>query len=83
VTESSCKIAVLISGGGSNLQSIIDHIENDNIAGEIACVISNEPDAYGLTRAEMAGIPTYIVQHKNHNSREAFDKELVRTPGTD
>jgi len=75
----TCKIAVLISGGGSNLQSIIDHIQQGNIHAEIACVISNQSDAYGLSRATQANIPTHIIDHKNHNSREEFDLELINT----
>ena len=77
--DSPCKIAVLISGGGSNLQSIIDHIEQGHIPASIACVISNKPDAYGLVRAQNANIPTHVIEHKNYVSREAFDEELVRT----
>jgi len=74
-----CEIAILISGGGSNLQSIIDHVELGNINANIACVISNKPDAYGLVRAQKANIPTHIIEHKNFSSREAFDMELVNT----
>ena len=77
--ESCCKIAVLISGGGSNLQSVIDHIEQGHIDVSIACVISNKPDAYGLVRAQNANIPTHVIEHKNYASREEFDQELVRT----
>jgi len=79
VTEHSCKIAVLISGGGSNLQSIIDHVEQDHINANIVCVISNKPDAYGLVRAQKANIPTHIIEHKIHASRETFDAELLKT----
>lgn len=77
--ESSCKIAVLISGGGSNLQSIIDHVEQDHIKANIACVISNKPDAYGLVRAQNANISTHVIEHKSHASRKAFEEELIRT----
>ncbi|QMU60329.1 MAG: phosphoribosylglycinamide formyltransferase [Gammaproteobacteria bacterium] len=77
--DQTCKIAVLISGGGSNLQSIIDHIDQRNINASIACVISNNPDVYGLVRAQQANIPTHIIEHSKHDSREAFDVELVRT----
>ena len=64
-------IIVLISGNGSNLQAIID-------AGiPIAGVISNKPDAYGLVRAEQARIPTVIVNHKDHPTRDDFDRELM------
>ncbi len=77
--EHSCEIAVLVSGGGSNLQSIIDYIQRGRINANIACVISNNPDAYGLIRAQQANIPTHIIEHKNHTTREAFDTELVKT----
>jgi len=79
VQEHSCKIAVLISGGGSNLQSIIDHIEQGHINAELACVISNNPDAFGLVRAQHANIPTHVIEHKNHATREAFEQELIKT----
>jgi len=75
----SCKIAVLISGGGSNLQSIIDHVTQGHINASIACVISNKPDAYGLQRAEQANIPTHVIEHKNYASREDFERELIQT----
>jgi len=79
LSNPSCKIAVLISGGGSNLQSIIDHVTQGHINASIACVISNNPDAFGLKRAEKANIPTHVIEHKNHSSREAFEQELIST----
>ena len=75
----SCKLAVFISGGGSNLQSIIDHVEQGHIPASIACVISNKPDAYGLERAKKASIPTHIIEHQHYPSREAFEQELIKT----
>lgn len=63
-------IVVLISGNGSNLQAIIDA----NIP--IAAVISNKADAYGLTRAKKANIPTHVIDHTHFDSREDFDAEL-------
>lgn len=77
--EQTCKIAVLISGGGSNLQSIINHVEQNHINASIACVISNKSDAYGLVRAQRANIPTHIIEHNSYTSREEFDAELVKT----
>lgn len=77
--ENSCKIAVFISGSGSNLQSIIDHIEQGHINADIACVISNKSDAYGLVRAQKTNIPTHIKDHKNHTTRESFELELIKT----
>jgi phosphoribosylglycinamide formyltransferase-1 len=65
----------LISGSGSNLQSIIDSA--DKIKVEIACVISNNPAALGLKRAKNANIPTCVIEHKNFVTRELFDKKLA------
>ena len=65
-------VVVLISGNGSNLQAIID-------AGiPITAVISNHNDAFGLTRAKQAQIPTAIVNHKDYASRDDFDLELIK-----
>ena len=70
------RIAVLISGSGSNLQAIIDAISTEQINGEIVLVISNKGDAYGLQRAQNANIDTKVLQHTDYESREAFDKVL-------
>lgn len=63
------KIAVLVSGSGSNLQALIDA----NLSGQIVGVISNQPEAYALERATKAGITTRVIEHKNYSNREAFD----------
>ncbi|WP_089604796.1 phosphoribosylglycinamide formyltransferase [Acinetobacter piscicola] len=63
------KIAVLVSGSGSNLQALIDA----NLSGKIVGVISNKPDAYALQRAKNANIATAIIEHKQYPNREAFD----------
>jgi len=65
-----------VSGNGSNLQAIIEHIHLPGIA-EISCVISNRPDAYALTRASHAHIPTRILNHTLFASRELFDTALT------
>ena len=72
-------IAVLVSGSGSNLQSIIDRIEAGVLDVEIKVVISNKKDAYGLTRARNHDIPTRVLLHTEYDSREAFDEALVHT----
>ncbi len=72
------KIGVLISGRGSNLQALIDACAGDEFPARIAVVISNKPDAYGLERARLAGIPTITVPHGTFSSREAFDQEVDR-----
>ena len=67
---------VLISGRGSNLQALIDAIRHDGLALEIRAVISNEPRAAGLMRAERAGIETRVLNHRAFPSREDFDAAL-------
>jgi phosphoribosylglycinamide formyltransferase-1 len=70
--------AVLISGGGSNLQALIDATQAETLEMSIAAVLSNVPDAYGLQRAEAAGIPTECVQNKDFPEREEFDAAVAR-----
>lgn len=70
------KIVVLISGNGSNLQTIIDHCESGNINGEITCVVSNKDDAYGIQRAEASNIKTEIINEDKFESRKDFNEEL-------
>lgn len=73
----SSRIVVLISGGGTNLQAIIDACKTEGYPGEVVGVISNIPTAYGLTRAKEANIETSILSHKDFDSREAYDKSLI------
>ena len=70
------KAVILISGNGSNLQSIIDNAVKINL--QISCVISNNPLAYGLKRAEKSNIQNCIVDSKNFSSKEDYDKELIQ-----
>ena len=72
------KIAVLISGNGSNLQAIINHQKDHTELYEIALVISNKAEAYGLVRAQEANIETRVVDHKQFDNRESFDPELQK-----
>ena len=67
---------VLISGSGSNLQAIIDRSTDIDLT--IDCVISNNPNAYGLVRAQQANINTQVIEHNNYSSREAFDAALSK-----
>ncbi len=67
---------VLISGSGSNLQAIIDQATDIDL--DISCVISNHADAYGLTRADNADIPTHVVDHTQFDSREYFDQAVSK-----
>ena len=70
------KAAVLVSGRGSNLQALIDAAADPAWPAEIALVLSNVPDAYGLQRAEAAGIPTAAIDHRGFDGREAFEEAL-------
>jgi len=70
------RIVVLISGSGSNLQAIIDGCQQRQINAEVAMVISNRPNVFGLQRAEQAGIANTCIDHKDFASREAFDQAL-------
>ncbi|KGK84628.1 phosphoribosylglycinamide formyltransferase [Pseudomonas stutzeri] len=71
-----CNVVVLISGSGSNLQALIDSQSDSNPA-RIGAVISNRADAYGLQRAQAAGIPTQVLSHREFADREAFDTALM------
>jgi len=74
------KIAVLASGGGTNLQAIIDGINNNTITNaKISVVISNNAGAYALTRAKESGIDAKCVSPKDFESREAFNEALLDT----
>jgi len=71
-------IVVLVSGSGSNLQSIIDSIADKTLNADIRAVISNKADAYAIERARKANIPIEIIEHDQHDSRESFDAELTQ-----
>ena len=75
--SSPLNIVVLISGGGTNLQAIIDASRQD-LPVNIAAVISNVPGVYGLERARQAGIETRVMDHKAYASREDFDQALMK-----
>ena len=69
--------AVLISGSGSNLQAFIDEVAAGKLDLELAIVLSNEPDAFGLERARRAGIETVCIRHQDFPGRTSFDAALV------
>ena len=70
------RLAVLISGSGSNLQALIDASHHRDSPFEIGLVISNRADAFGLARAQRAGIPTQTLSHRGFDTREAYDAAL-------
>lgn len=74
------KIAVLVSGGGTNLQAIMDAVANRTITNtEIVGVISNNQNAFALERAEKAGIPAFVVSPKDYPGRKTFHQALLDT----
>jgi len=75
---SQVKIGVLISGSGTNLQALIDNIDNGNIDGEIAVVISNRENAYGLERAKNKGIVSIYIDRKSFDSDVDYNREIIR-----
>lgn len=70
-------VVILISGWGSNLQSIINAVASDELPVAIRAVISNRPEAVGLERAAQAGIPTAVIDHTHYSDRAAFDQALL------
>ena len=70
-------LGVLISGGGTNLQAIIDEIEREELPARIRLVISDRADAYGLVRARNHKLPTAVVPHTDFSSREDFDRRML------
>ena len=81
------RIAVLVSGGGTNLQALLDAEAAGKIPhGEIALVISNNPNAYALERAKLAGVPGAVITKKECGSQEAFEDQIqavLERNGTD
>jgi phosphoribosylglycinamide formyltransferase-1 len=73
------RVAILISGRGSNMVALIEAASAQDYPAEIALVISNRPDAGGIASAQAAGIATQTIDHKKFASREAFEQELQRT----
>jgi phosphoribosylglycinamide formyltransferase-1 len=71
------RLGVLISGSGSNLQALIDACAAPDFPAEIALVISNKADAFGLERAQNAGITTKVLNHRDYADRVAFDRALT------
>lgn len=74
------KIAVMVSGGGTNLQALLDAQQSGVLtAGEIVVVIASNPKAYAITRAEKAGVPAVVCSRKELGSQEAFEEAITRT----
>jgi len=76
MTGKPLPVGVLISGRGTNLQALIDACAKPGFPARIAIVVSNKAGAYGLTRAEKAGIPTAVIDHKGFPDRASFDRAV-------
>ena len=73
----SCRTAILVSGSGTNLQAFIDAVAAGSLDLDLCVVFSNNPNAFGLERAEKAGIPTACIQHGDFPDRESFDRAVI------
>lgn len=71
------KIGILVSGNGTNLQAILDSVEQKKVPAEVAVVISNKAEAFALERAHKKGVPTKVVSHADFPDREAFENRLI------
>lgn len=71
------RLAVFASGGGSNFQAILDHVDRGVLDVEVALCVSNRPDAYALTRAEIAGVPTLVIDPRSFDDEKAYVSELL------
>ena len=71
------KLAVLVSGRGSNLQAIIDNIEENNLAAEISLILSNVPDAYALQRGKKHGLESIFLDPKSFSTRDDYEKQMI------
>jgi len=71
-------VAVLVSGSGSNLQALIDRVEDGALDAELRLVLSNRPDAFGLERARRHGVPALCLPHGDYPDRQAFDRAMIR-----
>jgi phosphoribosylglycinamide formyltransferase-1 len=78
-TSGKISAAVLVSGSGTNLQSLIDKVATGELDIDLCVVLSNEPGAMGLERARKANIPVECIEHRNYPDRERFDAALVDT----
>lgn len=70
------RLAVLLSGSGTTLQNLLDRIAAGFLRAEIVAVISSKADAFGLTRAQQANIPAFVVERKSYSSREEFSERI-------
>lgn len=77
MSNDKLKLAIFISGRGSNMKSLVDACRNSEIPAEVSVVVSNVPDAPGLDYASAQGLYTAVVDHKKYDAREAFEDALI------
>src|SRR4051794_40467906 len=70
------RLAVLLSGSGTTLQNLLDRIAAGELRAQVVCVVSNNPAAFGLTRAANAGVPAFVVERKSCASRAEFGQRI-------
>jgi phosphoribosylglycinamide formyltransferase-1 len=78
VPTDKLRLAVFVSGGGTNLQAILDACADPNYPAEVAVVVSNVPEAYALTRAKRAAVPGVAVSHRTYRMRSDHESEIIR-----
>src|SRR4051812_27901218 len=71
------RLAVLISGGGTTLQNLLDRIHAKQLDASVVCVVSSKADAAGVGRAQAAGLPAFVVERKGCASREDFSRRIL------
>lgn len=76
--KKTARLVILISGNGSNLQAILDACENGTLPAQVVAVISNRAEAYGLVRANTAGVKKIVLQHLPGEERQAYDARLAK-----
>jgi formyltetrahydrofolate-dependent phosphoribosylglycinamide formyltransferase len=74
--SSPLRLAVLLSGGGTTLQNLLDRCADGTLAAQVVAVVSSKADAFGLTRAQTAGVPTLVVERRTCASRADFSKQI-------
>ncbi len=72
------RLAVFVSGGGSNLQAIMDACASDSFPARVVAVVSNNPHAFAIERAKKANVPALVIDHKDFASRQEHEREIVR-----
>ncbi|MBB5213136.1 phosphoribosylglycinamide formyltransferase [Microbulbifer hydrolyticus] len=77
-SSAKCRAVVLISGSGTNLQAFLDAAAREDCDYTVAAVISNKADAYGLTRAQNAGVATEVLSHRDFSDRDSFDQAMAK-----